>query len=77
MTTDTRISDVELRMSEHTWEMIPEHERAHIKELTQAFAYAAGYDRFFEFIWLKLTLEDYFMMELVAPGFMDYFKRVE
>jgi len=75
--TETRLSDVELRMSLHTWEMIPEHEQRYIKELTQAFAYAAGYDSFFEYIWLKLTLEDYFVMELVAPTMVDYFKRIE
>lgn len=77
MTAEPLISDVELRMSEHVWEIIPEHERNYIKELTRAFAYAAGYDEFFEYIWMRLRLEDYFVMELVAPTMTDYFKRID
>jgi len=77
MAENERLSDVELRMSEHHWAMIPEHEQQYIKQLARAFAYATGYDEFFEYIWLKLKLEDYFIMELVAPTMTDYFKRIE
>jgi hypothetical protein len=77
MMTETRISDVELRMSEHLWEILPEFEREHVKEVVQEYAHQAGHDKFFEYIWCRMTLENYFMFELAAPAVSRYFKAIE
>ena len=67
------VSEVEVRISQHIWQMLSEEQQAAVKTLAQQYAYDFGYDMHWEFFWIRFTPENWVLVNVKEPELLDQF----